>query len=79
MSSIPSVRALPPEPKVQYDYQPSSPHLEEPLVAPRPHKLTPDLPAEVGSTTSHLPIFYLEHTDGAHPRQSSIPRDPSSC
>lgn len=78
MSSVPSVRALPPEPKVQYNYQPSSPHLEEPLAAPRPHKLTPDLPAEVGSTMFLLPSFYLEHPDGAHPRQSSIPRDSSA-
>jgi hypothetical protein len=66
MSSVPPVPALPHEPRVQYEqessgYYPSSPHLEEPLLAPRPHKLTPDLPAEVGSTTSHLPIYLKKH------------------
>ncbi|KAI9451956.1 hypothetical protein F5148DRAFT_1301022 [Russula earlei] len=29
---------------------PSPPHPEEPLLAPRPHKLTPDLPAEMART-----------------------------
>jgi hypothetical protein len=60
MSSVPPVSALPPE--VQYNqesYHPSSPHLEEPLLAPRPHKLTPDLPAEVPSTSFHHLGFYL--------------------
>jgi hypothetical protein len=53
--------ALPPELLVQdQEYRPSQPHLEEPLLAPRPHKLTPDLPAEVGSTmSSQCTNFYL--------------------
>ncbi|KAH9050285.1 HCP-like protein [Lactarius hengduanensis] len=42
MSSIPP----PPQP----EYRPSPPHLEEPLLAPRPHKITPDLPAEMART-----------------------------
>ena len=61
MSSVPPVPALPPDLQVQYEqepYYPSSPHLEEPLLAPRPHKLTPDLPAEVGLTIiSSLDLF----------------------
>ncbi|KAF8268916.1 hypothetical protein EI94DRAFT_1771417 [Lactarius quietus] len=44
MSSIPPPPPLPPS------YHPSPPHLEEPLLAPRPHKLTPDLPAEMART-----------------------------
>ncbi|KAI0281783.1 hypothetical protein BGY98DRAFT_931865 [Russula aff. rugulosa BPL654] len=53
MSSVPPVSTLPPVLQVQYNpesYHPSSPHLEEPLLAPRPHKLTPDLPAEMART-----------------------------
>ena len=60
MPSFPS--ALPPDVRVQEpEYHPSQPHLEEPLLAPRPHKLTPDLPAEVRATTSHHhhPGIYL--------------------
>ncbi len=80
MSSVPPVPALPPDLQVQYEqepYYPSSPHLEEPLLAPRPHKLTPDLPAEVGLTIiSSLDLFKETNffsPDGAHPRPSSIP------
>ncbi|KAI0001217.1 hypothetical protein BJV77DRAFT_973060 [Russula vinacea] len=54
MSSNPPVPTPPLQPqiRVQYDpgYHPSPPHLEEPLLAPRPHKLTPDLPAEMART-----------------------------
>src|SRR6266403_4680299 len=63
MSSVPPVPVLPPQLRVQHNqesYHPSPPHLEEPLLAPRPHKLTPDLPAEVGSTTSHYRSIYLK-------------------
>jgi len=59
MSPVPPILALPPDLQNQESYHPSSPHLEEPLLAPRPHKLMPDLPAEVGSTTSRHPGFYL--------------------
>jgi hypothetical protein len=53
MSSVPPpVPPLPPAIR-DVEYRPSPPHLEEPLLAPRPHKLTPDLPAEVGLITSH--------------------------
>ena len=45
----------PPVPPLPPNYQPerppdpyvSPPHLEDPLVAPRPQKITPDLPADV--------------------------------
>lgn len=83
MSSVPPpVPPLPPRIRVQdnVEYRPSPPHLEEPLLAPRPHKLTPDLPAEVGLITSHhmSNSIYLKKThsrrfvslfctDGAHP------------
>lgn len=53
MSPVPPVPALPPDLQLQNNqesYHPSSPHLEEPLLAPRPHKLTPDLPAEMART-----------------------------
>ncbi|KAI0300592.1 hypothetical protein B0F90DRAFT_1817633 [Multifurca ochricompacta] len=49
----PPLSALPPKLNVksQPDYHHSSPpHLEEPLLAPRPHKLTPGLPAEMART-----------------------------
>ena len=67
MSSVPPpVPPLPPGIRVQDDveYRPSPPHLEEPLLAPRPHKLTPDLPAEVGLITSHdtSKVFISEKT-----------------
>ena len=50
----PPVPPLPTGIRVQsdFEYRPSPPHLEEPLLAPRPHKVTPDLPAEVGTITS---------------------------
>ncbi|KAI0332911.1 hypothetical protein GY45DRAFT_425497 [Cubamyces sp. BRFM 1775] len=44
-SSPPSVPPLPPDFKP--DQYSSGPHYEDPLVAPRPHKLQPDLPANV--------------------------------
>jgi hypothetical protein len=63
MSSAPPPVPPPPpgnrlQPEVDIEYRPSPPHLEEPLLAPRPHKLTPDLPAEVSLFTSH-PCKYL--------------------
>lgn len=61
LSKMSPAPALPPELRVQdQEYRPSQPHLEEPLLAPRPHKLTPDLPAEVRSTMfSQCTSFYL--------------------
>src|SRR6266850_1490902 len=59
MSVPPFVPPLPPGLRVQSDseYRPSPPHLEEPLLAPRPHKVTPDLPAEVGPITNRCSIY----------------------
>ena len=57
MSSIPP--PPPPPPQSQPEYHPSPPHLEEPLLAPRPHKLNPDLPAEARliSLTAFVHVF----------------------
>lgn len=67
-STPPFAPAFPPQVIIQSnpEYHPSPPHLEEPLVAPRPHKLTPDLPAEVPSfyTSPNSPLTLL--SDGPH-------------
>ncbi|KAH9886008.1 hypothetical protein C8Q73DRAFT_740386 [Cubamyces lactineus] len=47
-SSPPAVPPLPPDFKP--DQYSSGPHYEDPLVAPRPHKLQPDLPANMAAT-----------------------------
>ncbi|KAI0066916.1 hypothetical protein BV25DRAFT_1820030 [Artomyces pyxidatus] len=51
----PPVPPLPPNfhpsPDLELDYRASQPHFEDPLVAPRPHKVNPDLPAEVRPMT----------------------------
>ncbi|KAI0915854.1 hypothetical protein AcV5_003348 [Taiwanofungus camphoratus] len=47
-SPAPAVPPLPPDfDPVQQDFAVSAPHFEDPLVAPRPHKLQPDLPANM--------------------------------
>ena len=83
MSSIPP--PPPPPPPSQPEYRPSPPHLEEPLLAPRPHKLIPDLPAEARLISSPLSSFdfaylflILPSLDGSHPRQSSRSSPPNS-
>ncbi|EIW78742.1 HCP-like protein [Coniophora puteana RWD-64-598 SS2] len=43
----PQPHAPPPPPEFLIDPGPSQPHFEQPLVAPRPHKLDPDLPANM--------------------------------
>ncbi|KAI0642467.1 hypothetical protein C8Q79DRAFT_917162 [Trametes meyenii] len=47
-SSPPAVPPLPPDFKP--DQYSSGPHFEDPLVAPRPHKLQPDLPKNMAAT-----------------------------
>ena len=51
----------------------SPPHFEDPLIAPRPHKVIPDLPANVCSiehSISHLTSnTNPQQTDGTEPRQ----------
>lgn len=55
----------PPVPPLPPNYQPerppdpyvSPPHLEDPLVAPRPQKITPDLPADMARTLDHSLAF----------------------
>jgi hypothetical protein len=62
MSSIPPpVPPLPTQATVPLhpEYRPSPPHLEEPLLAPRPHKLTPDLPAEARPITPRVTVLSL--------------------
>ncbi|KAI0759270.1 hypothetical protein BD413DRAFT_675032 [Trametes elegans] len=46
--SPPTVPPLPPD--FRPDQYPSAPHYEDPLVAPRPHKLQPDLPQNMART-----------------------------
>ena len=57
----------PPLPPLPPQLQESAPHFDNPLVAPRPHRLDPDLPANVRRGVSHninrILLFIL---DGSH-------------
>lgn len=51
----PPVPPLPPSLKVQLESEYGSrPHFEDPMVAPRPHKLQPDLPENVCLLSRYL-------------------------
>lgn len=53
--SPPALPPLPPD--FHSDQYQSGPHYEDPLVAPRPHKLQPDLPQNVRPDLSPLPLI----------------------
>ncbi|KAH9833110.1 uncharacterized protein C8Q71DRAFT_774181 [Rhodofomes roseus] len=53
-SQRPSPPPIPPLPPGFDPAQASGPHFEDPLVAPRPHKLQPDLPATMARTLDEL-------------------------
>lgn len=55
--SPPALPPLPPD--FHSDQYQSGPHYEDPLVAPRPHKLQPDLPQNVRPDLSPLPLIVL--------------------
>ena len=68
-SAPPPVPPLPPTFKQdQESVLGSPPHFEDPLVAPRPHKLQPDLPANVRihSHTLQNHLIYIFHKLRAH-------------
>ena len=73
-SAPPSVPPLPPDFKP--DQYSSGPHFEDPLVAPRPHKLQPDLPKNVRTISpsiSSIPFirFFLFHSPRWHKASTS--------
>ena len=70
---IPSSNLAPPLPPIPPQLQEGSPpRFDNPLVAPRPHRLDPDLPANVsrGIYIKNLPkfTFFFRILDGSHTR-----------
>ncbi|KAF8643382.1 hypothetical protein AX16_009052 [Volvariella volvacea WC 439] len=52
-SAPPPVPPVPPDLKYQADRFESPPHFEDPLAAPRPHKIDPSLPANMAANLDH--------------------------